>query len=130
MRVQGMHKCWTIKHMEPRPLTDRERALLDALLSVEFPNAEELRKQSSEVSVVAACGCGCPSIDFVIGRGLGMSIRVNAALRGSPFDGLFLWTIEDVDRREVLGGIEWLGNSKQPDPEELPDPSLLAIDCP
>ncbi|MEV6816448.1 hypothetical protein [Micromonospora sp. NPDC051296] len=73
--------------------------------------------------VVGTCGCGCPSIDFQHGRGLGMAIRVNAGVRGSH-GGLFLYTIEDRQRGEVLGGIEWVG-VEETDPDELPSPELL-----
>jgi hypothetical protein len=111
--------------MDARPLTQRERAVLEALLTVDFQDVETMRRQAAEVVVVGTCGCGCPSIDFQHGRGLGMAIRVNAGVRGSH-DGLFLYTIEDPQRGEVLGGIEWLG-VEEADPDELPSPDLLDI---
>lgn len=114
--------------MDWRPLTERERGVLSKLLSVEFEGVQRLRQQASTVEVVALCGCGCPSIDFVQGRGLGMCVVVNAGVRDSEFDGLFLWTIEDENLGEVLGGIEWLSNSLEPDPDELPDPSCLNVE--
>ncbi|MGC4811189.1 hypothetical protein ACLQ29_11750 [Micromonospora sp. DT228] len=61
----------------------------------------------------------------VVGRGLGMGIRVNASVRGSH-DGLFLYVIEDLERGELLGGIEWVG-VEEADPDELPSPELLDI---
>jgi len=73
----------TIIAMDPRPLTQRECAVLEALLSVDFDGVENLRRQVVEVVVVGMCGCGCPSIDFQHGRGLGMTIRVNAAIPDS-----------------------------------------------
>jgi hypothetical protein len=100
--------------------------VLEALLSVEFPGVEDLRQQTRDVIVVGMCGCGCPSIDFVRGRGLGMTVRVNAGLPDS-YDGLFLYTIEHSEHGEVLGGIEWVGVGET-DPDELPDPSLLAVE--
>ncbi|MFZ2502751.1 MAG: hypothetical protein WAW88_08795 [Nocardioides sp.] len=84
-----------------------------------------LREQAKAVEVVNICGCGCPSIDFVAGRGLGMSARVNAAHNNSD-DGLFLWTIEDERNGELLGGIEWVGVSDS-DPAELPDPAEITV---
>jgi hypothetical protein len=111
--------------MEPRPLTSRERAILDLLLAADFPAAEALREQAKAVEVIGICGCGCPSIDFVTGRGLGMSTRVNAVHNGSN-DGLFLWTIEEESLGELLGGIEWVGVSDS-DPEELPDPAEITV---
>lgn len=111
--------------VKPRPLTSRERAVLDHLLSADFPAAAVLRKQAEAVEVVNMCGCGCPSIDFVLGRGLGMSARVNAAHNDSD-DGLFLWTIEDPQAGELLGGIEWVGVTDS-DPEELPEPAEITM---
>ncbi|GGN98360.1 hypothetical protein GCM10010112_91310 [Actinoplanes lobatus] len=111
--------------MDARPLTQRERAVLEALLAVDFPDVETLRRQAAEVVVVDTCGCGCPSIDFQHGRGLGMEIRVNAGVRGSN-GGLFLYTIEDQQRGELLGGIEWV-SVEETDPDELPMPDLLDI---
>lgn len=106
-------------------MTQRERDALAALLAVEFERVETLRLQAVDVVVVDVCGCGCPSIDFERGRGLGMEIRVNAGVRGSR-DGLFLYTVEDPHRGEVLGGIEWV-SFEGTDPAELPSPELLDV---
>jgi hypothetical protein len=115
----------TIIGMDTRPLTQRERAVLEALLAIDFQGVEPLRQQAAAVVVVGTCGCGCPSIDFQVGRGLGMTMRVNASVSGSH-EGLFLYTIEESQRGEVLGGIEWVGVG-EPDPDELPSPDLLDI---
>lgn len=114
-----------ITGMDARPLTRREQELLGALLTTDFPHVDELRDQAGDVVVVGICGCGCPSIDFRHGRGLGMTIRVDATVRKSP-DGLFLYTIVDPQRGEFLGGIEWVG-IETTDPAELPSPDLLDI---
>jgi hypothetical protein len=111
--------------MDPRPLSPRERDVLAALLAVDFPSAPNLRQQAAEALVAGECGCGCPSIDFNPGGGLGMTVRVNAAVSGS-YDGLFLYTFEHPDH-ELLGGIEWVSGSDA-DPAELPHPSTLTID--
>jgi hypothetical protein len=47
-----------------RPLRDEEKALLDFLLSVEFPGSKELRAQAQHVEVVGECECGCGTIDL------------------------------------------------------------------
>src|SRR5690349_4779712 len=112
--------------MDPRPLTTRERAVLEALLSVDFPGVENLRRQANEVLVVGKCNCGCPSVDFQRSRDLGMTIRANAALRDS-YDGLFLYTVEDPELGMILGGIEWVGVGET-DPDELPEPYLLSVE--
>ena len=104
------------------PLTGRERAVLDALLSVNFDGVEELRSQAEQVTVVGTCGCGCPSIDFYNEPGQGMHVRVNAATQ-SQFDGLFLYTVGGR-----LGGIEWVGTSDEGNPPEFPDPATMTID--
>jgi hypothetical protein len=118
-------RWWDDLDMEARPLTQRERAVLDALLAIDFTDVETLRDQATEVDVVGTCGCGCPSIDFQHGRGLGMRIQANASVRGS-YAGLFLFTTEDPQRGEVLGGIEWVGVDET-DPDELPSPDLLDV---
>lgn len=115
----------TITGVDIRPLTRRERDVLDALLAVEIPGSEALRSQARDVLVAGLCGCGCPSIDFQADFGLGMQVRVNAAVRGSD-DGLFLFTIVDARRGELLGGIEWTGAGSEC-PAELPSPDLLDI---
>jgi hypothetical protein len=45
---------------QPRPLSHRERELLEFL--VEACDSEELREQVAQAEVVATCSCGCPSI--------------------------------------------------------------------
>ncbi|MPY98184.1 MAG: hypothetical protein GEU97_09315 [Actinophytocola sp.] len=112
--------------MGSRPLTQRERAVLATFLAVDFPGVEVLRHQATEVYVVSTCGCGCPSVEFHAGRGLGMTARVTASVRHSD-DGLFLYTIEDPQYGEVLGGIEWVGVG-QSDPREFPSPDLLDVE--
>jgi hypothetical protein len=108
-----------------RLLTQRERAVLEALSAVDFQDVETLRRQAANVVIVGTCGCSCPSIAFQPDRGLGMAVRVNAGVRGSD-DGLFLYTIEDPQRGEILGGIEWVGVGEA-NPDELPSLELLDI---
>ena len=113
--------------MYPRPLTARERAVLTALLAVDFDGVERLRRQAAEAQVFGGCGCGCPSIDFFKGLTKGMTMVVNAGVRDSgTFDGLFLYTVDVPGTGEVLGGIEWVGQSES-DPDELPAAEDLTI---
>jgi hypothetical protein len=109
--------------MDSRPLTQRERDVLNALLSVDFPDVDALRTQAEDVEVVGVCDCGCPSIDFHKEPGVGLHVRVNAAIEGGSHDGLFLFTLGDH-----LGGIEYVGNSGEKDPTEFPDPALLIVE--
>jgi|GEM_PF-6647404 len=104
-----------------RPLTDRERAVLDALLDTRFDGVEALRIEACAAEVVGTCGCGCPSIDFHDEPGAGMHVRVNATVDGTH-DGLFLYTVGGR-----LGGIEYVGACDEGDPDELPDPARLMI---
>jgi len=108
-----------------KPPTQREKAVLEALLAVDFQGAESLRRQATNVVVVGKCDCGCPSIDFQSEHGLGMSVRVNASIPTSH-DGLFLYTVEDPDQGELLGGIEWVGVGET-NPDEFPAPEMLDI---
>lgn len=113
--------------MSPRPLTAREREVLTALLAVDFDGVERLRVQAAEAQVVGGCDCGCPSIDFFEGRNSGVTMVVNAGVRDSEtYDGLFLYTVDIPGKGEVLGGIEWVGQSES-DPDEFPTPEDLTI---
>jgi len=47
-----------------RPLTDRERAAVEVMLSVEFDGAQMYRDQIDTLRVAGTCGCGCLTIDF------------------------------------------------------------------
>ncbi|MEV4277629.1 hypothetical protein [Actinoplanes xinjiangensis] len=112
--------------MESRELTGRERAVLAALLAVDFDGAAALREQAAGTRVVAGCACGCPSIEFEAGRGFGMNPKVN----GFPYEGhstLLLYTIVDADGGERLGGIEWAGIEQKP--RELPSPETFAVEA-
>ena len=113
--------------MSPRPLTVRERAVLSALLALDFDGVGTLREQAVQAQVFGGCGCGCPSVDFFEGRNDGMRVVVNAGVKDSPtYDGLFLFTVSLPGAGEVLGGIEWVGQG-DPHPDELPDPDDLTI---
>jgi len=113
--------------MYPRPLTERESAVLAALLTVDFEGAERLREQAKTAQVFGGCACGCPSIDFFEGHHSGMTMVVDAAVKDSEtYDGLFLFTVDIPGTGDVLGGIEWVGQS-DPNPDELPAPEALAI---
>lgn len=51
---------------EPGPLTEHESALLNALLSHDFPGVAELREQAQHVLTKKGCQCGCGTIDLVL----------------------------------------------------------------
>ncbi|MEV7086752.1 hypothetical protein AB0O07_12765 [Streptomyces sp. NPDC093085] len=52
--------------VEPRQLTAEERATVDRVLQVDFPGAEELRRQLDQVRVVALWGTHSVSVDLQV----------------------------------------------------------------
>jgi hypothetical protein len=52
---------------ERRPLTEKERKLLQWLLAHGSPDAKAYLSQIANVNVVGKCTCGCPTIDFALG---------------------------------------------------------------
>lgn len=49
---------------KPRPLNPSEHALVDLLLSADFPGCDELRSQVDNVEVIGICKCGCGTADL------------------------------------------------------------------
>jgi hypothetical protein len=95
----------------PRPLSERERNVLDFMLSVEAPGVAELREQA-RTATATGWDCGCASIDLHVDRGSTQpsSIRSRPAIetetkeRSDPngtFD-LLVW----VDAEGWLSGLE------------------------
>ncbi|MEU3020219.1 hypothetical protein ABZ635_22810 [Nocardiopsis sp. NPDC007018] len=50
--------------LHPRPLTTEERSVVDRILRVGFPGAEQLRRQLGRILVVASWGPGSVSVDL------------------------------------------------------------------
>jgi hypothetical protein len=71
---------------EPRPLNDAERAILDALLTPEFPGSAQLWSQMPDAVVVGRCDCGCPTVNISVAK---TAPRSDAALNGplAPYEG-------------------------------------------
>ena len=74
---------------ENRPLSERERKVLDFMLGVDDLRLEPLRTQASTASVSGHCGCGCATIGLAVDRtqarpahGLGYA-AVDARRRGA-----------------------------------------------
>src|SRR5690348_70359 len=61
VRVYGMTKS-----IEPRPLSSEERALVEFLLSAEFPGRDELNSQLGVAEVVGICECGCGTVTLAV----------------------------------------------------------------
>ena len=103
-----------------RELTQRERAVLDHLLSFDFHGVEELRQQAASAVVSGGCACGCPSIDFAHPDvGPGLTPVVNAQIKDSD-DTFFAFT-----QGPWLAGIEYVSIDEPP--ATLPDPAALVI---
>jgi hypothetical protein len=49
-----------------RGLRREERALLNFLLSADFPGRDGLRQQAETLRVVGECQCGCGTIEFQV----------------------------------------------------------------
>lgn len=90
----------------PRELRKSERALIEFLLTADFPGRNELREQLDHVEVVWVCDCGCGTVnlrvrDFRKRAAAKEPIPVEA--RGSGFDVIlfvrdgFLNSLEIVD---------------------------------
>lgn len=68
-------------------MTSSEEADFAAKLSLHFDGVERLRAQAPSAHVVAGCACGCPTIDFIVGRSSGtrhVEERVENAGVGRP----------------------------------------------
>jgi hypothetical protein len=112
----------------PRPLTARERAVLDFLLTADVPDVEVLRIQAQTARVTGYCGCGCPSITLEVDRESApqsaLGDRLAVETHSDPEDPedtlwLFLWT-----RDGWLSYLEisWISEAS---PHLLPTPESL-----
>lgn len=68
-----------IRLEKPRPLSQRERDVLEYLLSLDFPGVSELREQAKHVSVVAESD-HCPTIDLVVDHSKAKPAKVSDIL--------------------------------------------------
>jgi hypothetical protein len=55
--------------VDARSLTDREREILEFLLTPSFPGVEALREQAQTAAVVGRCDCGCATIELAVDNG-------------------------------------------------------------
>lgn len=91
---------------EPRGLRTPERALIEFLLTADFPGRNELREQLDHVEVVWVCDCGCGTVNLRV-KSLTKRAVVREPIpveaRGRGFDVLlfvrdgFLNSLEIVD---------------------------------
>ena len=115
---------------EHRPLTPREREILDMLLSIEAPGIEELRSQVPHAQA-ARWECGCASFDLRVDRERAprSSVTARPAIEArtreqdevnSTFD-LLVW----VDDGWLAGVeiVDYVERHGEESPEEIPPPS-------
>lgn len=108
----------------PRPLSDAELELIEALLGASGSAGGRYLGQLVRVQVVGACSCGCPSIDLVVdgnpieGPPKALIVADAESPEGVPV-GVILWV-----RGGALSGLEvhpWTGT----DGVRLPRPEAL-----
>ncbi|HSC90116.1 MAG TPA: hypothetical protein VLB86_00530 [Gaiellaceae bacterium] len=109
----------------PRPLTDREGAVLTFLLAVDAAGIEALRRQAEVAVATARCACGCGTISLDVDRSAAPRssltafplIEADAVEPGGP--GVLLFGDDGW-----LSAIECLYFDDVP-PAELPAPAAL-----
>jgi hypothetical protein len=108
----------------PRPLSERELELIEALLGGAGAGALRYLAQLERARVVGGCGCGCPSIDLEVegggaeGSASPLLMADGESPEGEPV-GVILWV-----RGGFLSGLEvhpWNGSVSI----RLPDPAAL-----
>lgn len=85
----------------PRPLSQREREVLDHLLSVETPGVEELRQQAA-TALAVPWDCGCASIDLIVDR----SATLKSTIRARP--AIESYSRERHDEHGILDLLVWV----------------------
>lgn len=118
--------------MDPRPLTEGERAVINLILANEFPGAAELRAQVGFARVVARWAAGSASVDLEVLEGAPRSpaaagvIPVDATVvdeSGSLFGEILLWATDGY-----LSAIEYAWYGDEP-PSALPDTGLISTEA-
>jgi hypothetical protein len=120
--------------LRPRPLTQREREVLDFLLSAELPGVDELRRQAETV-YASPWRCGCASIDLHVDRRVAPAspLRTQPAIEAETkvdAAGLFellLWVDEDgwLSSLEIVDYVDPHGSTHEifPPPSDFEKPA-------
>jgi hypothetical protein len=69
-----------VPEAEWSPLTERERSLLEALLSQEFAGSRELLAQVAVAEAQSGCDCGCGTISLRVNEARAPAATVTGAL--------------------------------------------------
>jgi hypothetical protein len=107
--------------IEDRPLTRQERALLQWLLEHGQPSAAAHVREIDGLRVVARCGCGCASIDFV---DFSAALEILADYKWQDEAG-HLFGAFAFAKEGHLAGLEVWSVDGEATPTTLPDPSVL-----
>ncbi|GLW48285.1 hypothetical protein Stsp02_39470 [Streptomyces sp. NBRC 14336] len=116
--------------VEPRPLTAKERAVVERILQVDLPGAAELRHQLDQVRVVALWGSSSASVDLrvtddapraPIPSGV-VPVTCTVIEEGGELVGeVILWT-----ESGMLSGLEYAWYGDEP-PTSLPEVDRIVI---
>jgi hypothetical protein len=113
----------------PRPLTEREQATLDFMLSPDDSRLEPLREQAKTARVTGMCTCGCATIDLAVDRQT--STRA-PGLRSPAVDSYSRNRVDSVEARDLILFVDdgWLSSLEVvfydgPPPAEFPDLELM-----
>ena len=83
-----------------RELDSDETRVLNALLSLDFEEAEIVRQQLPSARVVGRCDCGCASVDLQVADGPRPAVTISSPIppeatvfdgRGQPIGGVILF---------------------------------------
>jgi hypothetical protein len=118
--------------VDRRPLTPREKAVLDLLLSVDYPGVNELREQAGEAVVVGTCDCGCPTFTVAVPADSPRTTS-NPTHRTAPVE-LRVRPVADEPEAEVIlflddgriSSVEYVSYQAQP-PADWPTSDRLVI---
>jgi hypothetical protein len=113
-------------HEQPRPLTEREREILDFLLGADLPGIEELREQAG-TALAVRWGPRDPSVDLYVDR----EATRPSPVRTRPVIQTYTMRKGAKDLRELLLWVDedgWLSSVElahlyEEWPEDLPPPS-------
>ena len=106
-----------------RPLTPRERSVLDLVLTADFPGAAELRVQVRTARVTGRCACGCPTIDLAVDDAAPVAgIDSRVAVEVDVADGGLIVFVDEGR----LSGLEYWSAADEP-PAEFPPPERIRV---
>ena len=110
-----------------RALSDREVAVLSALLARPFEGRDELREQARTARAAPGCDCGCPTIAISVDRTLPRArVRSSVAIEGrwdaqpAPIEVLLFVRDGYLASMELV----WYGEAP---PRDWPDVSGLTV---